>query len=69
MFWYVPDKTGKWVYGIVLSRTEMNFDFLYPRVNIKEIKIIYCEMKGKIDSFSHPLHFFSVVSTRKNARK
>ena len=28
---YIPDKTGKWVYGIVLSRTEMNFDFLYPQ--------------------------------------
>ena len=49
---YIPDNTGKWVSGIVLSRTEMNFNFLYPRINIKKTTVIYCEVKGKIDLFS-----------------
>ena len=52
-FLYIPDNTGKWVSGIVLSRTEMNFDFLYHRINIKKTTVIYCEIKGKIDLFSH----------------
>ena len=68
MFLYFPDNTGKWVSGIVLSRTEMNFDFLYPRINIKKTTVIYCKMKGKIDLFSHPLHFLCGCE-KKNTRK
>ena len=68
MFLCIPDNTGKWVSGIVLSRTEMNFDFLYPRINIKKTTVIYCKMKGEIDLFSHPLHFLCGCE-KKNTRK
>ena len=68
MFLFIPDNTGKWFSGIVLSRTEMIFDFLYPRINIKKTTAIYCKMKGKIDLFSHPLHFLCGCEKKKHKK-